>query len=97
MDTKPQKKTLDETIEQALIDMEKLPVESEEYLTAAKAVETLCQARSHKKETSIKGVPVEAVVAACTNILGILLVLHYEQANIVTKKAFGMIFRGRNI
>jgi hypothetical protein len=97
MDTKPKGKTLDETIERALVDMEDIPVESEEYLAAAKAVEVLCQARSHKKETSIKGIPIEAVVAAGANILGILLVLNYERANVITTKAFGMIFKGRNI
>ncbi len=97
MDTKPQETSIDETIENALIDMEQLPLGSEEYLNAAKAVEVLCQARSHKKETTIKGIPIETVVAAATNIIGILMVLNYERFNVITTKAFGMVAKGRNI
>ena len=87
------KKTLDDAIEGALIEMERYSVGSEGYLSAAKAVEALCLARSHVKQTTVKGIPIETIVAAGTNILGILLVLNYERFNVITSKSFGMISR----
>lgn len=95
MDTKG--KTIDEAIENALELMEQYLPGSEEYLNAAKAVEVLCQARSHVKATTIKGISTETVIAVATNILGLLLVLNFEKANVITTKAFGMIFKVKNI
>jgi hypothetical protein len=97
MDTN-QGKTIDDELVRLLIIMEQYPAGTEKYLNAAKAVEILCQARSHAKaSTSIKGIPIEAIIAAVTNIFGIMLVLNYEKINIITSKSFGMIFKGRNI
>lgn len=97
MDTKPKGKTIDDEIENALEEMEKHPVGTEAYLKAAQAVEVLCQARSHTKAIQFKGIPLETIVAAGVNILGILLVLNYEKANVITTKAFSMVSKGRNI
>ncbi len=97
MDTKPQGKTIDDEIENALTRMSAYPVTSEEYLSAAKAVEVLCQARSHEKKVTIKGVSIETIISAGVNILGILLVLNYERVNVITTKAFTMISKGRNV
>lgn len=97
MDTQTKEKTIDEEIVNALELMEQYLPGSEEYLTAAKAVEVLCQARSHVKPTLVKGIPIETLVAVGANILGILLVLNFEKANIITSKSFGMIFRGKSI
>ena len=97
MDTVTKGKTIDEQIEETLGQMEQYEVGSEEYLSAAKAVEVLCQARSHAKAVAFKGVPLETIVAVGANILGLLIVLNYEKTNIITSKAFGWISKGRNI
>ena len=65
---------------------------TEEYSTM---VEQLSKLEAMKNTPSSDRVSRDTLVttaaAATTNILGILLVLHYEQINVVSSKAFAMI------
>lgn len=97
MDTKPQEKTIDDEIKNALDAMERIPVGTEKYTEAARAVDMLCHARSQENKMTIKGIPIESIIAAGVNLIGILLVLNYERFNVITTKAFGMVSKGRNV
>jgi hypothetical protein len=93
MNTKPEsKRTFDEEVARVLVQMETMSVDSEAYANAVKNLEVLCQARSQKTNSWLSA---DLVVPAVVNLLGILLVLNYEQMHIVTSKAFGFIARGK--
>lgn len=80
-------------LDRALADLSKLPIESQQYETAVKNIQILCTARAQKAND----VPsMDAILTVGANILGILMVLNYEKANIVTTKAIGFIMKGRS-
>jgi predicted unusual protein kinase regulating ubiquinone biosynthesis (AarF/ABC1/UbiB family) len=86
------KKTLDQEIERVLNDMEQYPVGSNEYRQAADNLKVLCEARGVKSPRTLS---TDTIVSAAVNILGILLVLNYEQLHVITSKALGFsTFKG---
>lgn len=90
---KEEKYTIDREIERLLKEIEKLPVGSEEYLKAADTLKVMREARGVRSHSDID---INTVIAVAANIIGLLVVLNYEKTNVITTKAFGMLFRGRN-
>jgi len=94
MNTTPEdKKTFDQEVTRVLTEMSTMSVDSDEYAKAVKNLEVLCQARSSKTNSWLSA---DLIVPAVTNILGLLLVLNYEQLHVITGKAIGFVFRGRS-
>lgn len=84
------KEQIDLEIQHVLRKLEELSPDSNEYAMAATNLKVLCEARSKKPWQLIEP---EVLVTVAANIIGILLVLHYEQVNVVSSKAFSMIWR----
>jgi hypothetical protein len=89
--TKKDKRTkverlMDEQLEQ-LMDQAKTQKEVAEVLALIERREEL---KSKKKQLSPDTI---AVIAG--NLLGIILILGYERANVITTKALGFVIRGR--
>jgi hypothetical protein len=89
---KAKAKTIDDEVNHVLDGLKKMSIDSEEYGVAVKNLQTLCEARSKKPAHLIEA---ETLVLAATNILGILLILHYEELNVVATKAISLVAKGR--
>lgn len=79
--------TLDDQIDRLLNEMYSMEVDSEEYSQAVKNLNVLMDARKRKS------VSPEAILGAVTNIAGILLILNYEQLNVISSRAIQFIRR----
>jgi len=86
------KRTFDEEVTRVLTEMSSMDVASEDYAKAAKNLDVLCQARSQKTNSWLSA---DLIVPAVTNVLGILLILNYEQLGVITSKAMGLVGRGK--
>lgn len=62
---------------------------SEEYNVAMNNLERLYKLKNERKVKS------DTVMIVAGNLLGILLILGYERANIITTKALGFVMKGR--
>lgn len=80
-------------IDRALASLHELPIESEEYAKAIKNIEVLCAARAQKANDAPS---MDTLLTIGANILGILVILNYEQAHILTSKAVSFIIKGRS-
>lgn len=84
--------SIDQEVEHVLKALGTMMPESEEYSTAVKNLKELCEARSKKASRLVE---LDTIVAAGTNILGILLILSYEQLHVISTKAIGFVVKGR--
>lgn len=85
-------KSIDDEIDNVLKFMEKHKPDSEEYGKAMVNLKGLCEARGKKASRLVE---IDTIVVCCTNILGILLILNYEQLSVITTKAIGFVVKGR--
>ncbi len=83
---------LDKRIDEGLGELSNLSITSENYDQAAKNVEILCKARSYEKPRKVSP---DALLSAIVSVGSIVLILGYEQAHVITSKAFHFIPRGR--
>lgn len=90
--TPKEENPIDLEIKRLIQVMKTLPVGSDEYLRAADALKVMREARGIKGPLDID---INTVIAVAANIVGLLIVLNYEKTNVITTKAFGMLFRGR--
>jgi hypothetical protein len=86
------KKTFDKEVTRVLTDMSTMEVDSEEYHKAVSNLDVLCQARSLKTNSWFSA---DLIIPGIVNIVGILLVLNFEQLGVVSSKAFAFIGKGR--
>jgi len=89
-DLKKNKKKLEAEIEKTLSKLESLdPVDDNEaYLQNMEVLSKLYDLKEKKNKVKVKP---DTLVAAGTNIFGILLVTWFEKANVITSKAFNHI------
>jgi hypothetical protein len=85
---KEKKQKIEDEIQHLLKEMEKIPTDSEEYVSMSNSLKTLCEARSFKTKSDVSS---ETWLQIGTYILGTLLVLHHEEVNVISSKAFGNI------
>lgn len=83
----------DEPIDKVLLEMQENGVETEEYATALRHLETLTKLRDDEKP---KRVSADTVWVVAGNILGILAIVAYEQKHVMTTKATGFILKPKN-
>lgn len=86
------KTALETTIDSALKSMSVLEPESKEYAAIASTVGTLYEAKGHEPNRRISW---DTVAVILGNLLGIILILTYEQVNVITTKALNFIIKGR--
>lgn len=79
---------IDKEIERLANQLANMSPVEDDYITIANNLKLLCEAREKKNDRVIS---TEALLAAAVNIIGILAVLNYEKAGIITSKAFSMI------
>jgi predicted type IV restriction endonuclease len=84
--------SIDDEVEHVLVALSALAPDSEEYSATVKNLKELCEARSKKASRLVE---LDTIIAAGTNILGILLILSYEQLHVISTKAIGFIVKGR--
>lgn len=82
---------LENAIDFAIIELERHPVDSEEYATVLERVTKL-----HKlKQEETSPVSKDTLIIAATNILGILLIINHEYLHPITTRAMGMVIKPR--
>ena len=91
--TKKDKRTnLEKEIDDVLKEMELLDKDSTEYRSRVASLERLYKAKS--LDTNRKISPDTAAIVA-GNLLGIIVILTFEKANVITSKALGFVLKGR--
>lgn len=90
----PEKKKskLDEEFDACLDEMSSVSTASEEYDKMVRNLERLHRLKMEEKCRKVSP-DTKAVIAG--NLLGILLILGYEKANVITSKALGFVLKGR--
>jgi len=83
---------LEKEIDAAVIKMSAFAPGSKEYSTIADNVETLCKAQSNEK---IRSISPDTFAVVAGNLLGIALILGFEQGHVIASKALGFIIKGR--
>jgi DNA repair ATPase RecN len=82
---------LEKVIDLALDKLEDLDPASDEYARIVEQLDKLHN-MSPKKEASLKP---EMLLNVAANLAGILAILNYERAHVVTSKALGFVFKTR--
>ena len=89
---KKEKTMLEKEIEEVLLDMKDMYVDSDEYEVALNHLSTLHEINSKEKKWNVSP-DTMAVVAG--NLLGIMLILKHEELNVITSKAMSFVIKGR--
>jgi len=84
---------VDRLIARVTDDMEMYGPESEEYSTSMAYLERLHALKAESKPERVSRDTIALVVG---NIIGILVIVAYEQKHVMTSKAFGTILKTRN-
>lgn len=88
--TKPS--VLDAVIEEALAQLSGINVETEEY---ARKVDQIAKLMKLKEQNAPKRVSPDTLAIVAGNLAGIVLILGYERAHVVTSKALGFVMKTR--
>lgn len=89
---KRQRHNLKKEIDSVLERMSQLSPDSTEYTNMAKNLDTLYSAKSKEKDQKIKW---DTIAVIAGNLLGIVIIVGYEKANVITSKALGFVIKGR--
>lgn len=91
--TKRDRRTnLEKEIDRVLEEMSKLLPDSSEYKTIGDNLEKLYKAKGESDKLKVKP---DTIILVVGNLLGIVLILGYEQTNIITSKALNLVIKGR--
>lgn len=88
-----QESKLDEPIDKVLDELREHDPESPEFATNLTNLERLTNL---KAEESKRRVSPDTMAIVAGNLLGILIVIKYEQFHVVTSKAMGMLLRTKS-
>lgn len=86
-------KAMDLEIARLIRQLEDTSTVDPAYAEILNHLRSLCEARERKDPG---GIDMNTVIAITANLVGLVLVLNFEKTGIVTSKAFGLLFRGRN-
>lgn len=81
---------IDAAIAQVVDDMLLTPTGTKEYTELTEQLERLYKSKGHVSDRSISP---DTLLMVGANLLGIILILTYERANVVTSKALSFILR----
>lgn len=91
MNTKPEKVTLQDVIDEQLSAMAGFDAHSDEYAAAAKALKTLYEAQALEPKANRISAETWATIGA--NLAGIIMILTFEKTNVLTSKALSYVKR----
>jgi len=83
---------LDKEIEAVIKDLGALAPNTDDYTTTVSNLEKLYKMKNEEKSHRVK---LDTMVIVAGNLLGILLILGYEQTDIIRTKALGFVIKGR--
>lgn len=81
-------KALDDEIERLVHMLENTNPVDKDYITISENLKVLCEARERKNSRDISN---EAILTSVVSIVSLLVVLKYEQLDVITSKAFNLI------
>lgn len=84
--------SIDKAIDRLLTEMAIFDVTSEDYATYVEQLDRLYKIRD--RETS-DHVSKDALVAAGASLAGIIAILSFEKANVITSKALGFVVKSK--
>jgi hypothetical protein len=94
--TKKDKRTdLEKEIDTLISKLSEKEEGSDEYDDIISAIDRLVGIRNKMKNKDGDKVSKDTIVIVAGNLLGILLILGYEKANVITSKALGFVLKGR--
>jgi len=85
-------KALDEEILRLTNQLRNTNPVNEDYVKISDNLKVLCEARSKYDRASISP---EVLLGVATNILGLLIVLNFEKANVITSKAISFLWKAK--
>jgi hypothetical protein len=90
--SKPQTETpeLDEAITTALRQLEVVPAYSDEYIKIVSQIEKLYALKNQNRSQRVSPDTMAIIIG---NLLGIVFILEYEHAHVVTSKALNFVLR----
>lgn len=83
---------LEKEIDNLLNEMDYQDKSSDEYAKNVRHLYRLYDARNKEKPRSVSP---DTVLLVAANLLGIVLILKYEQLNTITSRAINFVFKGR--
>lgn len=86
------KNKIDAEIEKLHEHLDILGVTTDSYKIVLERLDTLYGMKSYKTQNTIGA---EVIFTGAISLASLLIVLNYEKLNVVSSKAFGMIFRGQ--
>ena len=93
MKPRPQSKTLvDKELDRLFSELRSLMIDSEEYAATLDRIVKLHKLQAEEKP---KRVSPDTLILAGTNLLGIIIILKFEQLNIITTKAMSFVQKPR--
>jgi hypothetical protein len=92
MITKPKTTVLDETIDAALAELKELKTTDPAYQTTLDRVKELYKL---KEQITPKRVSPDTALTVAGNLAGIVLILNFERAHVVTSKALAFVLKTR--
>lgn len=82
---------LDKEIDRVLEEMGNVSSSSEAYAEMVDNLDVLYKFKNANKNV----VSTDTIIIVAGNLLGILLILGYEKADVITSKALGFVLKGR--
>jgi len=83
-----EQKPFDKEVDRLVGLMSEMEPSSEDYKKTVESLKTLCEARGKKAAQLIEP---EAVLAALSSLLGIVLILSHERLHVVTSRAISFV------
>lgn len=85
--------SIDTEVESVIATMSLLNPDTEEYTKMADNLHTLMEARSYKNDST--KISKDVIFTGILSIVSILIIVGYEQANVLGSKAVGFVNKGR--
>lgn len=89
----PEPGPLDRAIEAHVSKLNNHDIHTEEYAAAVAALKVLCDAKASLPRPNIVSADTAVVVAG--NLIGIVAILGYERAHVVTSKALNFVMKAK--
>lgn len=83
-----QKSVVDEAIANVLTSMNKVEPDSKEYSSLIDNLDSLMQIKTEERKNRIKP---DTIAVVAGNLVGILVIVAYEQRHFMSQKAFGLV------
>lgn len=83
---------LDEAIEDVLEAMKDLDPTYDDYAVLVEHLDKLHKIKTYKKEDRVSK---DTMLMVGANLAGIVMIMSYEKAHVITSKAFGMLLKAR--